>query len=165
MEASDSIDEFFGDQSSDFDDWDASNNNQDNSLIKPFGAATNHDYRSRESSIKTLSYLDGFDQSKEERLQEGFCDGYKQGFCDGYKIGEQFGSLSAKVAFEESMTLTHQSKATKEKDALMNNLDTVADIIHIFLAESIMIGNVEEEADNYFNALKALSSRLESYCT
>ena len=61
--SSESVDEFFGDQSSEPDTSDLNHAYSETSN----GAAA-HEYRSRESSIKTLSYLDGFDETKEEKV-------------------------------------------------------------------------------------------------
>ena len=68
--SSESADEFFGDQSSESDTPD-----RNQAYSETMNGAAAHKYRSHESSIKTLSYLDGFDENKEDKMQDGFCDG------------------------------------------------------------------------------------------
>ena len=89
-------DDFFGDQSS----IDSPDSVAKNSLLlqqpssdHSFGNVANHEYRSQEASIKTLSYLDGYDETKEERIQDGFSFGYKQSFHDAFKIGSLLGGI------------------------------------------------------------------------
>mmetsp|Transcript_28500 Transcript_28500/g.59402 ORF Transcript_28500/g.59402 Transcript_28500/m.59402 type:complete len:157 (+) Transcript_28500:134-604(+) len=111
-----SDDEFFGDQSSESDficgayQVDGNEGIRGETPSDPFGNVANHDYRSREASVKTLSYLDGYDETKEEKLQDGFSDGYRQSFSDAFRIGRRLGSLCARPALDESLTLGLQRK-------------------------------------------------------
>ena len=95
----DDDDEFYGDQSS----VDCSSNSRafQQQAQDEFGNIANHEYRSHETSIKTLSYLDGYDETKEERIQDGFSNGYKQSFHDAYNVGCNLGSLCARAALDE----------------------------------------------------------------
>jgi hypothetical protein len=160
MEKSGSVDEFFGDQSSES----GSDRNDEaarkEAVSNPFGTAAGHDYQSQESSIKTLSYLDGFDESKDEKLQDGFCDGYKQAFGDAFRIGQRLGSLSAIVAVAESQRLRQDLQQSKN-DVSKNNLHEAAVLIRQFLTNEILIGSSDKEADGYADALANLSARLE----
>ena len=160
MEDSGSVDEFFGDQSSDSgSDWQAEAAHKD-VTSSPFRTTAERDYTAQESSIKTLSYLDGFDETKEEKLQDGFCDGYKQTFGDAFRIGQRLGSLSAIVAVAESLTL-RQELQKSENDKSMINLKEAAALIRQFLTNEILIGSSDKEADGYSDALADLSARLD----
>lgn len=165
MERSGSVDEFFGDQSSESDNNSTSNIE---TAATPFGAAGHHDYQSRESSIKALSYLDGFEATKEEKLQEGFCDGYKQSFRDAFQIGQKLGSLAAKVAAEESLTLsqhdTSNSNTTGHNERL-RGLHEAKQLIHSFLINKVVNGNADQEEDDYSVSLNDFSAKFEKYCS
>ena len=164
MERSGSVDEFFGDQSSESDCDSASNIE---TASNPFGAAGHHDYQSRESTIKTLSYLDGFEETKEEKLQEGFCEGYKQSFRDAFQIGQKLGSLSAKVAVHESLTLSqHNTSNNKpiDKTEELNVLREATKLIHSFLINVVVTGSADKEEDDYSIALEDFSAAFRRYC-
>lgn len=160
MERSESIDEFFGDQSSES----GSDHQSINESSKPYGAAAHHDYRSRESSIKTLSYLDGFDETKEEKLQDGFCDGYKQAFRDAFGVGRQLGSLSAKVALDQFLIPNQQTSndsSPGKEDSSLKSLHYDAELIHQFLTDKVLTGSADKEKDGYVDALMDLCVELE----
>ncbi|KAL3780525.1 hypothetical protein HJC23_004512 [Cyclotella cryptica] len=162
MEKSGSVDEFFGDQSSESgSDWNDEAANKD-AISSPFRNAAGREYHSQESSIKTLSYLDGFDETKEEKLQDGFCNGYKQTFGDAFRIGQRLGSLSAIVAASESKTLSQDLLQSTSENS-MNNMNEAAVLIRQFLTNEILIDNSDKEADGYADALANLSARLERF--
>ena len=96
-------DEFFGDQLSE--PGDSSVEDCGSGSNQTSDALSNHEYRSREANVRTLSYLDGYDETKEEQLQDGFADGYRQSFQDAMAVGRQLGSLCAGLALKESLTL------------------------------------------------------------
>eukprot|EP00956_Cyclotella_meneghiniana_P013405 scaffold19360_cov59-Cyclotella_meneghiniana.AAC.3 len=160
--SSDSVDEFFGDQSSEPDTSDLNHAYSETSN----GAAA-HEYRSRESSIKTLSYLDGFDETKEEKMQDGFCDGYKQSFGDSFLIGQQLGCLSSRVVLDESPIIKSHSacdSTTRSNDGTAKkNLQNNANLVHDFLTNKILIG--AEDMDDYALALEKLTLQLKKCST
>ena len=162
MEKSGSVDEFFGDQSSESDSDRNDEGARKEAVSNAFGTAAGHDYQSQESSIKTLSYLDGFDETKEEKLQDGICDGYKQAFGDAFRIGQRLGSLSAIVAVADSQMLRQDLQHSKNEDSI-NNLYEAAELIRQFLTDEILIGSSYNEADGYADALANLSALLQGF--
>lgn len=139
----DSDDDFYGDQSSKSDAGSSEGNScNTNDVMQappsdPYGNVATHEYRSRERSIKTLSYVDGYDETKEEKLQEGFSVG---------------GSLCAKAAIDESTTLLlGTTTMTSIDDAMQMSVhDTTQFLIEIhailvskFLRDEILIGRIE----------------------
>ncbi|KAL7516465.1 hypothetical protein ACHAWX_002680 [Stephanocyclus meneghinianus] len=162
MEKSGSVDEFFGDQSSES----GSDRNDEGfhkeAISNPFGNAAGHDFNSQEASIKTLSYLDGFDETKEEKLQDGFGDGYKQAFGDAFRIGQRLGSLSAIVAVAESQMMRQDLQQSENVDSI-NNLYQAAVLIRQFLTNEILIGSSDKEFDGYSDALENLSALLQGF--
>jgi hypothetical protein len=165
-EKSGSDDEFFGDQSSES-DCELNRQNNAEAIQNQFGAVANHDYRSHESSIKTLSYLDGFDETKDEKLQEGFCNGYKTSFRDAFQTGERLGLLSAKVALKESLTLNQDNarddmRATDIDENSIHKLHNAAELVHKFLTNNILIGSADKELDDYYEAFEELSKKMKA---
>ena len=168
-----SDDEFFGDQCSESDS--ISCVGQVNSIkgdkgdapSDPFGNIADHEYRSREASIKTLSYLDGYDETKEEKLQNGFSDGYRQSFSDAFRIGRALGSTCAKAALDESLTLGLQSGNRDRSDKSIrttkksNTIESPATLIRQFLTNEILIGSKDKPDDTYGKALLKLGDQLD----
>lgn len=130
--AAEEEDEFFGDQSCD----------------DEFGTAE-AEFR----DVKTLSYLDGFDETKEEKLQEGFAEGYSKTFNDAFQTGTQLGSICAKQALCE---------LNQDITASQQGLNNAASAIHQFLRDEIMIGGEEGGESSYEGALDTLQSKLDS---
>ena len=161
-------DEFYGDQESDAspDSVLSSQQHQSSSLIpnNQFGNIANHEYKSREESIKTLSYLDGYDEMKEVMIQDGFSFGYKSSFHDAYKIGRCLGSVCAKAALDDLLVKTNHkdtTTATDNQEALPPHKST-ATIVRTFLREEILIGSSKEEdaQKRYDMALSKLKDDL-----
>ena len=128
-------DEFFGDQSCD----------------DEFGTAE-AEFR----DVKTLSYLDGFDETKEEKLQEGFVEGYSQSFGDAYQAGIRLGSIAATAALCEL-----NEDETRSVPSNQSGLRNAAKAIHQFLRDEIIGGGKEKEKEcNYDRALESLRHKL-----
>mmetsp|Transcript_8944 Transcript_8944/g.20127 ORF Transcript_8944/g.20127 Transcript_8944/m.20127 type:complete len:177 (+) Transcript_8944:163-693(+) len=165
-------DDFFGDQSSESDsnsyaDRGSNKGIRDEMPSDPFGNVANHEYRSREASIKTLSYLDGYDETKEEKLQDGFSNGYRQSFKDAFRIGRRLGSLCAHAALNESLTLglnreNDDTIAEKsDSDSTKNIIERPAKLVRQFLTDEIIIGSKEGAENRYDEALLKVEDQLE----
>lgn len=132
--AAEEEDEFFGDQSCDDD----------------FG---NREAEFRD--MKSLSYLDGFDSTKEEKLQEGFAAGYSQAFADAFETGKRLGSICATTAV---------CGMNQDKDGVIANqhlLHNSASTIHQFLRDKIMIGGEKRDESSYEEAVDKLQKELD----
>lgn len=163
--AIDSDDEFYGNQSSESDastDGNRCSTDVDATpTTHPFGHVATRDYRSRERSIKKLSYLDGYDETKEEKLQDGFSHGYRRSFNDAFRIGRRLGSLCAKAALVESSTLGNTSTDTPENSdhdtkSLINGPAT---LVMKFLRDEILDGRIDD-TKKYDEALVKLEDQL-----
>ena len=159
-------DEFYGDQESDAspDSVLSSHQHQSSSLISnnnQFGNIANHEYRSREESIKTLSYLDGYDEMKEVKIQSGFSFGYKSSFHDACKIGSCLGRVCAQAALDDLLVKKNTTAVTDNQEAFPPHKST-ATIIRTFLREEILIGSTKEEdaQKRYNTALSKLKNDL-----
>jgi len=133
--AAEEEDEFFGDQSCDDD----------------FG---NREAEFRD--MKSLSYLDGFDSTKEEKLQEGFAAGYSQAFTDAFETGKRLGSICATTAV--------CGMNNQDKDGVIANqplLHNSASTIHHFLRDEIMIGGEKLDESSYEQAVDKLKKELD----
>ena len=168
-------DDFYGDQSSESDaspgdDGDRSFDDgctEKKSPSDPFGSVANHEYRSLESSIQTLSYLDGYGETKELKLQEGFSDGYRKSFHDAFRIGQYLGSLCATAARAELLLASgvhgeHGGSAENtDQSATKKSIEDPAILIRSFLREEILIGSKDKGNDTKYNeALLQLEEQL-----
>lgn len=133
--AAEEDDEFFGDQSCD----------------DEFGTAE-AEFR----DVKTLSYLDGFDETKEEKLQEGFADGYSHAFNYAFQTGKRLGSIAAKSALCE---LNKDTECVAANQPVLHN---AASVIHQFLRDEIMVGDEKGSDSDYEGALVNLKNKLDS---
>ena len=79
-----SEDEFFGEQSSLSDE---------STGYGKFGNLSQHENLSKEKTFFNLGYLEAFDRTKEEKLQEGFEAGYRQTLHDAIAIGHKLGKV------------------------------------------------------------------------
>lgn len=161
----DSEDEFYGKQSSESDastDGNRCSTTDDVTPSDPFGNVATHEYRSRERSIKTLSYLDGYDETKEEKLQDGFSHGYRQSFNDAFRIGRQLGSLCAKAALYESSTFGTPdlgAMGNSGHDYTTNIIEGPASLVRKFLRDEILVGRIENNK-TLEDALSKLDDQL-----
>ena len=166
MDNADSDDEFYGDQSSKSDDAGSfvgnSCNNNTNDVTKA-------EYRSQERSIQTLSYVDGYDETKEEKLKEGFSIGYQQSFHDAFRIGRYLGSLCAKAAIDESTLLLLGTTPTSIDDEIVQmtdhdsttcSIERHATLVSKFLRDEILIGRNEPNDIKQQEAIKKLEDQL-----
>ena len=46
------------------------------------------DARAHEQQYRNIGYLEAFDETKEQKLQQGFDDGYRNTFYESVKLGE-----------------------------------------------------------------------------
>ena len=166
-------DEFYGDQESDASPDSVLSSHQSSSLISnnnQFGNIANHEYKSREESIKTLSYLDGYDEMKEVKIQDGFSFGYKSSFHDAYKIGGCLGRVCAQAALDDLLVKTNNKDTTAaidkedkiDREALPPPHKSTATVIRTFLRDEILIGYTKEEdaQQKYDMALSKLKDDL-----
>ena len=171
-------DDFFGDQSS-IDSPDSPDSVANKSLLlqqpssdHSFGNVANHEYRSQEASIKTLSYLDGYDETKEERIQDGFSFGYKQSFHDAFTIGSLLGGICASAALDELLLTGDKDKGSDNHgvptidnkvnlEALNNIIQRPAKLVREFLKDEILISKEGEDSEKkYDEALSKLNDQL-----
>lgn len=100
----DDEDEFFGNDKDDDDE---------NSDILDLA---DRESRAKEEELKKIAYVEGYDDNKETRLQEGFEAGYKETFEAAMRIGEFLGKSRARTKF--SADADHTS--IESKDASIN---------------------------------------------
>jgi hypothetical protein len=104
-------DEFFGSQeehngNGNDCDYDDDDEQQQQQPCQSFGNMGKHDQRAKHHELKTAGFLDAFDESKEEQLQEGFEAGFLESFGAGRTIGKLLGraSTTASLFAVSSMT-------------------------------------------------------------
>ena len=97
---SDSDDEFFGAQ------------DEEDDGCADFGDMAKHEIQARHHQLRTSGYLDAFDESKEELLQEGF----EAGFLETFELGKKLGLILGKVATQSKLA-PNESKETASQVA------------------------------------------------
>ena len=143
--AVDPDDEFFG-------------RDDDDTPSDTFGNVASQEFR----SLAKLSYLDGYDETKEEKLQDGFSNGYRKSFNDAFRIGCRLGSSCAKMAMDESVTLGAPPENSGASHTTTNNndIEITAKLVRKFLVDEVLIGSKEGDENRYDEALLQLKDEL-----
>mmetsp|Transcript_29445 Transcript_29445/g.61936 ORF Transcript_29445/g.61936 Transcript_29445/m.61936 type:complete len:208 (+) Transcript_29445:60-683(+) len=152
METSDTSgldDEFFGDQSSLCDVNSTTNESvtriQNELPSQPYGNAASHEYRSLAANLKKMSYLDGYDETKDDCLQDGFSDGYRKSFCDAFRVGLKLGAFCGKKALTKSFNSGRSNKQLGGDIGVKDNsVECVASLVRRFLTNEIMEGSSDD---------------------
>jgi hypothetical protein len=131
---SDNGDEFFGDQEGDDDDFG--------------GLLGERERLARQNELKTVGYMESYDESKETRLQEGFQTGYRETFDVALRIGKLLGQATARAQLEQT-----QSSSSVDDDATSSQ--TAAKHVRDFLTKS------EQEQRNKEEDLPEAKTELE----
>lgn len=102
------------------------NNNDNSNNNNGFGTMGQRELAARQNELKTVAYLDAYDEAKEVRLQEGFEIGYRQTFSSAYQLGMNFGKVSTTTkTTKAAKSLHHQNddddKATKTASRHIRN--------------------------------------------
>ena len=109
-------DEFFGDQD-DTDDGDFG------------GRLVIQEDLARQQELKTIGYLESYDEAKETRLQEGFQAGYQETFDLAVRIGALLGEATTRQRLQ-------QKALGLEADEMKNSPSSlVSKKVHSFLKE------------------------------
>lgn len=82
-----SDDEFFGAQ------------DEEDEGCADFGDMAKHEIQARHHQLRTSGFLDAFDESKEELLQEGF----EAGFLETFELGKRLGLMLGKAATQNKL--------------------------------------------------------------
>lgn len=114
-------DEFFGNQDSD-NDFNGLNQNEEEQALQKCSMAE-RETRATEEQFRNMGYLKAYEDSKEERLQEGFEAGYKQYFDAAMKLGELLGEATSPLQDDD---------VSKEK---RENVNQVVRSIRSFLTD------------------------------
>jgi hypothetical protein len=102
-EEDDDDDEFFGSQEDD----DACGTGGNG-----YGALGQHETLAKDRDLATIGYFESYDETKEERVQEGFEAGYQQTFEASRRVGELFGQCMAHAEFSHN---NHNKEAVKRQ--------------------------------------------------
>lgn len=128
----DDVDEFFGNQDEDeihlsmMGNEPYENDGAEHTLLhKRKDGLEEGEIRSRQEQFRNMGYLEAFDQAKEEDLQKGFEDGYKQHFDIAMKLGEALGEVISPVrrAKESSDANKRVKQLVKEVRSFLVNVD------------------------------------------
>ena len=95
------------------------------------GGLAGHETRSNEAAFHKMGYLEAYDATKEERLQEGFEVGFRETVDLACSIGLTLGRLVGRTANDGASTSNGNQKVTRDADAVASKL--VARTIRAFL--------------------------------
>jgi len=120
--ASDSEDEFFGNQSEE------DSNYEYGSVPLAHGSLTKHESQAQEETYRKIGYHEAYDMNKEVKVQEGFESGYRETIGDASKLGSKLGSLlmrqftkgDASDAVSIVKTYLENAQSVEKKDIAYN---------------------------------------------
>ena len=105
------VDEFFGSQ-------------EDDDACGPggngYGALGQHETLAKDRDLATIGYFESYDETKEERVQEGFEAGYQQTFEASRRVGELFGQCMAHAEFLEDSHNNRSKEAVKRQSLMIS---------------------------------------------
>jgi hypothetical protein len=145
-----SDDEFFGSQE-EYNDDDEQQQQQQHPC-ESFGDMGKHDQRAKHHELKTAGFLDAFDESKEEQLQEGFEAGFLESFEAGRAIGQLLGRASTTAILLHASSSSQTTTATEATAATTNSTSRRAnELVHRFFANEFQTnrdpGTVRDDLD------------------
>ena len=140
-EPDDSDDEFFGNQ-------DILANNDE------FGALEQRERRAREESLKTVGFVESYDDAKDVRLQEGFEVGYRE----TYDVALRLGTVLGKEAVQNLLSNSSGANET----SLPQQTDTMARQVREFL-NNFERRSSDDNLDQATESLEMLLGQLEEY--
>lgn len=85
------------------------------------GGLAGHETRSNEATFHKMGYLEAYDATKEERLQEGFEVGFREAADHAHSIGRRLGQLVGRTAAASSTSST--ATGGDEEDGTRSNGD------------------------------------------
>jgi hypothetical protein len=132
-------DEFFGDQDGD-DDFG--------------GLLGEREHLARQNELKTVGYVESYDETKETRLQEGFQMGYRETFDVALRIGQLLGQATFRARLEQTQSNSSEDDATSSSQ-------TAAKQVRDFLTKSEQPRNKEEALRDAKTELEDLEKDLQ----
>lgn len=112
------------------------------------GGLAGHETRSNEATFHKMGYLEAYDATKEERLQEGFEVGFREAADHAHSIGRRLGQLVGRTAAasatggddEDGTRSNGDQQVKRDADAVASKL--VARTIRAFLD-----GQITQQSD------------------
>ena len=101
-----------------------------------FGDMGKHELRARHHELQTSGFLDAFDESKEELLQEGFEAGFLESFGAGKKIGNLLGRAATVGKLLTAATAAAAGAENKQQQTSSSTVasQTANELVHRFFA-------------------------------
>ena len=130
-------DEFFG---NDGDDDDNSN----------YLDLADRESRAKEEELKKIAYVEGYDDNKETRLQEGFEAGYKETFEAAMRIGNFLGSSVARTKFSTDANYT----SIESKDASIDIARRIRQFLKTFEETTTENEEAQQDLEQLFRELQ-----------
>jgi len=147
MEAND---DFFGDQEDDsvVDTPDEKNKVDSESTLHQSGGLAEREMRFTQEQFRNMGYLEAYDETKEERLQEGFEAGYKDFFEAAMIMGEALGEATSPLWQDDLLTLSEDD----------DNVKRVVQSVRSFLTQ---VDKEEEDSEAMQESIDKLTEQLQ----
>ena len=130
------------------------------------GGLAGHETRSNEAAFHKMGYLEAYDATKEERLQEGFEVGFREAADHAHSIGRRLGRLVGRTAAasatggddEDGTRSKGDQQVKRDADAVASKL--VARTIRAFLDEQMTQQSDAVSADESLKELQDLEKMV-----
>ena len=130
------------------------------------GGLAGHETRSNEATFHKMGYLEAYDATKEERLQEGFEVGFREAADHAHSIGRRLGQLVGRTAAssatggddEDGTRSKGDQQVKRDADAVASKL--VARTIRAFLDEQMTQQSDAVSADESLKELQDLEKMV-----
>jgi hypothetical protein len=124
----DDEDDFFGNQ--DDDDDEPVEHDEQEHYGNEFGALAEREHQARGTELRTIAYVESYDETKEARLQDGFEAGYQETFDVATRIGVLLGKATAAT---KTKLLNHEPVSLSSSDD--DSAPTAARQVRAFLTK------------------------------
>jgi len=105
-------DDFFGDLEDD--DHVHQYTEEMNSLYPTGDGLSMHDCRANQARFRTMGYHEAYEITKDDELQKGFEDGYRQSIDVSFQIGERIGAIATCLRTSTAQSQKQELQATAE---------------------------------------------------
>jgi hypothetical protein len=121
-----------------------------------FGALGQHDDLAKDHELKTIGYVESYDETKETLLQDGFEAGYRETYEAALRVGRLFGKLSADTQLLPGKTAEFESSSSSSH----KGSETTSRRLHDFLTEFQNRPKKSEAKNNTKESIELLEQEL-----
>lgn len=154
---SDSEDEFFGDQSDDEYSHKCLSSSHTEEPVRPIDSLSKRDNNAQEENYRNIGYHEAYDLHKEERIQEGFEDGYREHLDIATKLGE----VLAKSILSSRIDVNREDKGNDRESNTTSGSESKILLVRNFLESAQNILEGSKECKNSQDDISLLIEKLQ----